>query len=261
MIIYEAKNIINGKRYIGQTIQELSVRRQQHLDSVKYNNSGCRLFKRALNKYGENNFIWKVIDTAISREELNLKESFWIEFFRTTDVDFGYNLKGGGYNPFLTDQVKQAIGDAQRGALNHSYGKFGADNSSSKAVMIVDTGEVFSAVSELCRKYTDYSVSRVCSACRGERYTYKGHIFRYLDAEGNILNNGLPTTFSEIHLLKHNNLSSVSKNKKRVLDVTNNVLYESVVDAVGKRYQRSLLRKLNDVDECDYHNIHWKLIH
>ena len=86
-------------------------------------------------------------------------------------------------------------------------------------------------------------------------------LVQYLDAEGNILNNGLPTTFSEIHLLKHNNLSSVSKNKKRVLDVTNNVLYESVVDAVGKRYQRSLLRKLRDVDECDYHNIHWKLIH
>jgi len=261
MVVYEAKNIVNGKRYIGQTTQDFLIRKQQHLDSIKYNNSGCHLFKRALIKYGEDKFVWKIIDVATSREELNLKESFWIEFFKTTDVNFGYNLKGGGYNPFLTDRVKQAIGDAQRGELNHSFGKLGADNPSSKAVIIVDTGEVFSAVSEMCRKYTDFLVSRVCSVCRGERYTYKGHIFRYLDADGHIIDNGLPTTFSEIHLLKHNNLSSVSKNKKRILDVTNNVLYESVVDAVGKRYQRSLLRKLHDVDECDYHNIHWKLIH
>lgn len=104
MVVYEAKNIVNGKRYIGQTTQDFLTRKQQHLDSIKYNNSGCHLFKRALIKYGEDKFVWKIIDVATSREELNLKESFWIEFFKTTDVNFGYNLKGGGYNPFLTDR-------------------------------------------------------------------------------------------------------------------------------------------------------------
>lgn len=119
MIVYEAINKKNGKRYIGQTINSFKKRKQQHLDSVKHNHGGCRLFRNALIKYGSDGFDWKIIDHAKTVEELNEKESFWIEFFKTTNRDKGYNLKGGGANAFLTEETKRAIGSAQVGELNH----------------------------------------------------------------------------------------------------------------------------------------------
>ena len=260
MIIYEAINIVNGKRYIGQSIYSLQYRKTQHEKSIKYNHRGCKLFKRALIKYGINNFEWKVIDTASSHEDLDIKESFWISFFNTTNTSYGYNLKGGGYEPFLTDVVKRSIGESQKGSLNHMYGKYDDKNPNSKRVLIVSTKEIFNSVSELCRNHPTYNVSKVCSVCRGDRYTYKGEIFRYIDSNGNIVDNGVPADRELIANIKHKNLSKSSVNGRRILDITNNILYSSVTEAVTSRYRGSLLRKLKGSNECDYHNIHWKLL-
>lgn len=42
--------MVNGKRYIGQTVQKLADRKRQHIESVNYKYHGCTLFKRALKK-------------------------------------------------------------------------------------------------------------------------------------------------------------------------------------------------------------------
>ena len=78
MIIYEARNKINGKRYIGQTIHTLEERKRGHISSMC-----CSYFRRALDKYGVDSFEWNIIDTAETRDELNRKESYWIEFYDT----------------------------------------------------------------------------------------------------------------------------------------------------------------------------------
>lgn len=259
MIIYEAINVVNGKRYIGQTVQKLADRKRQHIESVNYKHHGCTLFKRALKKYGSENFEWKIIDYASSHEELDLKESFWIRFFMTTDPSYGYNLKGGGAKPFLTQSVKDSIGNAQKGELNHMYGKFGDANPSSKPVIILETGEIFSCVVDLCKRYPQFSHSKVCAVCRGTRYTHKKHSFRYLNDNGNIIDNGIPANIDEIKKIKSDH---VSKNPTRIklLDVTNNIVYNSVVDAVGNSNYKlyNALKRHNGECICD--GIHWKVI-
>ena len=165
MLIYDARNKINGKRYIGQTIHTLEERKHGHLSGVS-----CSYFRRALDKYGADSFEWNIIDTAKTRDELNKKESYWIDFYATTNRDNGYNLKGGGHNPFLTDRVKKAIGDAQRGELNPMYGRCGKDNPSSIPVIDITTGIRYDSVSDMCR-ITSFGISKVCCVCRGERYT------------------------------------------------------------------------------------------
>lgn len=258
LIIYEAINLVNSKRYIGQTIHKLSDRKRQHIESLNYKN-GCTLFKRALLKYGVDNFMWKVIDYAYTHDELNIKESFWISFFNTTNPLYGYNLKGGGAKPYLTQAVKDSIGNAQRGKLNHMYGKTGKDNPTSISVIILETGEIFDSVSDLCRKYTQFSLSKVCAVCRGTRYTHKKHTFRYLDDEGNIIDNGNPINKQELIKLKHDHVSKNAVNLQ-VLDVTNGIVYRTVVDAVGHEYKHGLYQKLRRGNgECMYMGIHWKV--
>ena len=162
----------------------------QHLATSKRDTSVSGHFYNSINKYGEDNFEWKIIEYCSSQEELNLKESFWINFFDTTNPKYGYNLKGGGHIPFLTEEVKRKIGDAQKGELNHMFGKIGKDNPNSKKVINLTTNEIFDSVEDLCRSNPYYGHSKVCAVCRGDRKTHKGCVFRYLDNNGNIIENG-----------------------------------------------------------------------
>jgi group I intron endonuclease len=92
MIIYCVTNKINGKQYIGQTIQSLADRWYHH---TYYSNFRNNYFHNAIKKYGKENFEIKQIDRALTIEELNEKEKYWIKTMNTI-VPNGYNLTMGG---------------------------------------------------------------------------------------------------------------------------------------------------------------------
>ena len=94
MIIYKITNKINGKVYVGQTARSLNIRWAQHISA---SNNGSKLHLHcAIRKYGVDNFIVEVIDTATSKEELDCKEKYWISYFGSTDNNIGYNCSYGG---------------------------------------------------------------------------------------------------------------------------------------------------------------------
>lgn len=184
MIIYKATNLINNKTYIGQTVLDLNTRRRQHENSYKY--KSCYAFSRAIKKYGKENFKWEVIDTATTVEELNEKESYYIEFYKSLTSQNGYNLKGGGDNSFLTEEVKQKISKAQLGEKNHMFGKKGELSHSSKGVKNITTGNIYGSASE-CAEKESINFSHVCAVCRGDRGSTNNCVYRYIDDEGNII--------------------------------------------------------------------------
>lgn len=181
MIIYKITNLINNKCYIGQTIKTLDARKSQHISTSKRNIEVSHHLYSSFNKYGIDNFSFEEIDTATTIDELNEKESYWIEYYHTTDPNLGYNLKGGGANQYLTLEVRLKIGNSQRGEKNHMFGKIGALNPTSIPMIDLTTGERFDSVSDYCRQYPDFQLSKVCAVCRGDRFSHKGHQFAYLD--------------------------------------------------------------------------------
>lgn len=91
-IIYQALNLVNNKRYIGQTIQSLKKRKREH-----FSTTSCVYFHRALEKYPEEfQWEWSIIDTADTKEELNEKEKYWIQYYNSNNNKYGYNLTAGG---------------------------------------------------------------------------------------------------------------------------------------------------------------------
>ena len=86
--IYLTTNILTNKIYIGQKKSDIFLG-ESYLGSGKY-------LKRAVAKYGEENFKVKLIDTAESRKELSDKEIFYINKFDATNNDVGYNIAKGG---------------------------------------------------------------------------------------------------------------------------------------------------------------------
>lgn len=81
------------------------------------NYSTCPLMARAIQKYGWENIEHKVIDTAESKEEAEVKEQHYIKLFMSDQPEFGYNVLPGGdvaTNP-LTDEIRYKLGNGQRG--------------------------------------------------------------------------------------------------------------------------------------------------
>lgn len=105
-IIYKATNKVNGKVYIGQTIRTLEKRKQEHFQNSK-SNTKRYYFQSAISKYGFENFEWEVIDEADNKKSLNDKEIYWIDFYRSHTMEFGYNLTLGGEFGKITGESEE----------------------------------------------------------------------------------------------------------------------------------------------------------
>jgi group I intron endonuclease len=124
LFIYKIENKTNGKIYIGQTIQSINIRFKGHIKSSKKNNNKSILYK-AMRKYDIQSFEISVVDTADTKEVLNKKEIYWIEYYDCMNPN-GYNLTRGGTGGDLskfhtyrlwTDEEKKIIGIKTKEAM------------------------------------------------------------------------------------------------------------------------------------------------
>ena len=98
-VIYLITNNINNKKYIGQTIQPLKNRIQQHLSKSRDKSTNTPLHN-SIRKYGWCNCSVVIIDYAYSEDELNDKEIYYIEKYNTINEGYNLTLGGGGTTGF-----------------------------------------------------------------------------------------------------------------------------------------------------------------
>jgi len=91
-IIYRVTNIINGKIYVGQTVQTLEYRKNSHFNESKRSRF---YFHQAIIRYGQKNFIWTILEHCDSKEELDEMEFHYIKQYNSFRPG-GYNLTYGG---------------------------------------------------------------------------------------------------------------------------------------------------------------------
>ena len=87
--IYITTNHVNGRQYIGQKKYDKSGKWK------KYLGSGIVL-KRAIKKYGESNFSKEIIEECETKEALDDREKYWIDYYNAVDSDDFYNIAFGG---------------------------------------------------------------------------------------------------------------------------------------------------------------------
>ena len=102
--IYCLENAINGKMYIGQTVN-LPNRISKYASG-----HGHAAIGAAILKYGWQHFSIKVIE-EIPVEDLDEAEAFWIAFCDTVTPN-GYNLKEGGQWGSHSQETRELIRDA-----------------------------------------------------------------------------------------------------------------------------------------------------
>jgi len=122
-IIYKAENRINGKVYIGQTVQPLIRRKQNHYFDMEHNRDNSILHK-ALKKYNKENFDWCVLEKCCSKEELNEMEFHYIKQYDS--YKSGYNSTFGGegaVGAIRSLEVRRKISNSMKGTKAYWYGR------------------------------------------------------------------------------------------------------------------------------------------
>lgn len=120
-VIYTVTNRVNGKQYVGQTVQSIGKRWISHVQRARAGENGCRALYNAIRKYGASVFHIEAIIACDSQEELNQMEIMAIIAGDT--ISYGYNLKTGGDNARLGIDARARISAAKVGHPAHNKGQ------------------------------------------------------------------------------------------------------------------------------------------
>ena len=155
--IYKIKNLINGKLYIGQSVN-IEQRWRFHIMELRNNRHHSSYLQNAWNKYGDDNFEFSIIEEC-RIDQLDIREMYWIDKFDS--YKNGYNLTIGGSN---TESFSKSIIQFDcAGNELHRY--------SSISEAVTSTG--------VCG-------SQISACCLHKRKTAGGYIWQYEEGFTNI---------------------------------------------------------------------------
>ena len=112
--VYQHKNKINGKVYIGITSQKPE---QRWRNGEGYKSSPH--FYSAIQKYGWDNFEHNILFVELTKEQACLKEQELIKEFNSMNREYGYNSTSGGDIFVMNEETKQKISQALMGNQNN----------------------------------------------------------------------------------------------------------------------------------------------
>ena len=236
--VYKIENKINGKLYIGSSVN-IESRLKSHIKELNNNSHNNNYLQNAWNKYGENNFIFEVIEVVEDKNYLREREQYYIDIYKVTDHSIGYNILPNtniGLGVKASKEVRSKISDACRGAKN---GHYGMKHSEETKKHISDIKKVQSAIRkkaklddwisekhlcEVCGKIMTkkYGSGRFCSkACSYKSISIKNKAIPHTKEWNKKVSNALTgKEFSKEHCAK---ISEVAKT--RLKDSTKNPMY------------------------------------
>lgn len=213
--IYLVTNLINNKRYVGQTTLTVSERWERHQYDALMKRDDF-YFHKALRKYGIKNFsIEQIIECQ--NEELDDKECYYIDFYNTYYLhNKGYNLTrgGGGYkkvdankvmelwnNGFSSTEISRQLGFYIRTITNilkrngitqeeiyHRSHAYGARYFQKRIYQYDFDGNlinIFSNLNEM-NKLTGYNKDYIAAVCCHRYTSANGYLWVYEDEEEDI---------------------------------------------------------------------------
>lgn len=138
--IYKVTNLINGKIYIGQTIQTVKNRWYRHCGKSGISKEEMNThFKRALLKYGKENFKVETLEKC-DPTELDEKEKYYIAYYNSYKEGYNSTLGGKlGAKPFKSteEQNLKIKEEYLKGrSLTHIGKLFKLDKATVKGILI-----------------------------------------------------------------------------------------------------------------------------
>jgi len=123
--IYAIFNTINTKMYIGSA-KNLHNRYRKHLSNLKRNIHQNPHLQNAWNKYGENNFIFIILEILNDEKKVIEKEQYYIDKYKSYINVMGYNIRVKATSNIgikLSDETKLKMSDSHKGENAYWFNK------------------------------------------------------------------------------------------------------------------------------------------
>lgn len=120
--IYKFENLINNKVYVGSGTGHFA-RKGKHLYKLRNNIHDSPIFQSEWNEFGEINFKFEVIefvdlDTIDNKEQLYIKEQYWIDTLEALNPLKGYNkapFAGTNRGTTRSEEARRKMSIAKKG--------------------------------------------------------------------------------------------------------------------------------------------------
>lgn len=111
--IYSITNIINNKKYIGSTAKSFDSRWKKHITNLKNGGHASHHLQSSWNKYGEDNFVFKIEEVVGSLENLlNLERDYIIKY---DSYNNGYNENPDpNFSPMLNKNTQEKVSEGMK---------------------------------------------------------------------------------------------------------------------------------------------------
>lgn len=106
--IYSITNTQNNKLYIGSS-KNIEQRWRQHKNMLKGDRHHSAHLQNAWNKYGEDNFIFEIIEEC-NEDILIEREQYYIDLYSSADSLYGYNESEIAGRPSMTQEQREYYG-------------------------------------------------------------------------------------------------------------------------------------------------------
>ena len=206
--IYKIENLINGKIYVGKTINFR--KRYVSYKSSYFNNTPRQInayFRNAIDKTKPENFKFSVLefcDVDIMAE----RELFWMVELSSTNSEKGYNLRMDSSTGMVThdstrekisNRLKKEYSDGTRSAeeVGIFFNNMWKDeelkdqmrqqvSESRRSFFIQSTKEgnivaVWNGINQVMNHNKDYKWQNVYAACNGNKKNYRGFLWKRVD--------------------------------------------------------------------------------
>lgn len=170
MVVYSITNTINGKMYIGQTVQEVSRRFHRH-------RTGPYAIGNAIRKYGEENFKIDILFNSYDVDMLNEAEKELIASYDTMYPN-GYNLMEGGQIRMSPESIEKM----RQSKLGHVQPKSVVEARVSKRrrkIICKEDQICFKSIKDAADFYNG-DPSHLTKLLKGKCNSFKGRTFAYL---------------------------------------------------------------------------------
>lgn len=189
--IYQIRNKINGKIYIGQS---KNVQKRICIHKNKY--SGCRYLSNAIKYYGWENFEVSILEQIDDLSKLTKREQYWLDKLRAYNQDTGYNIchfarSSRGIKPSDEARAKMSISKTGKKKSNEHVAKAAASHY--KKINQIDevTGEIIYTWKSLTEASSALKIdaSSISMCCRHRRRLAGGYAWRYIGDNSEIRTN------------------------------------------------------------------------
>ena len=136
--VYCILNLVNGKRYVGSAANSFKKRKSEHTNALKRGKHHSVSLQRSWDKHGGAAFEFRIEEITLPEHAVACEQSF-IDFRKSADSDFGYNIctqAGSTRGTKRSEKSRKKMSEMQVGRI--------ATDAAKNNMSIAGKGRVFS---------------------------------------------------------------------------------------------------------------------